>query len=309
MKLLIQIPCYNEEATLSDVINDIREVQRCSDCVVVKNLKIQIVDDGSKDATSAVAEKCGVDYILKNDENMGLAKTFAKGAKAAVAKNFDILINLDGDNQYSASSIPRLVNRYIETNADIVVGNRPIINHPEFSNVKKLFQLLGSSVLRFISKTNVPDAASGFRLYTIKYLSKMKVYTNFSYCMETLIEAGSNGISVDSVDIEVNKKTRESRLFSSNIDYVKKQATTMLIAFTMHQPLRFYFLVGMPFIVVAITLAFRFILLTYVLVSEPERTYLPSLIFSGLCLSIFVISLMLGMLAEVLKLQRNYDAQ
>lgn len=307
MKLIIQIPCLNEESTLPSVINDIRQLQKSTDSEIIKKAKIQIINDGSTDQTILIAKKLGVDFIITNEHNLGLAKSFKIGAENAIKNGFDILVNLDGDNQYSVSSLPKLLEKYLETNADIVVGCRPILAHSEFTLSKKILQLVGSAVLRVISKTTVRDAASGFRLYSKNYLSEMKIYTTFSYCMETLIEAGSKNKKVESVDIEVNPKTRESRLFNTNFEYITRQTSTMLLAFTMHQPMRFYLFVATPFLGISLILAIRFLLLVFLIETEVGRTYLPSFIFSGFCLSISVIAFMLGMLAEVLKLQRQHE--
>ncbi|MDC3312004.1 glycosyltransferase family 2 protein [Alphaproteobacteria bacterium] len=304
-KLLIQIPCLNEEETLPYVIDDIRGMIRNTNCEICKNADIQIIDDGSSDKTSDVAKSLGIKRIYLNETNIGLARSFRKGAEFAIKDGYDLLINVDGDNQYDAFDIPKLVENMKEENSNIVVGCRPILYHKEFSLLKKFLQVIGSAALSFLSKTKVRDAASGFRLYDSYYLEKMKIHTTFSYCIETLIDAGSKGFKVSSVNINVNMSTRESRLFKTKTEYIKKQLYTMILIFSMHQPLRFYSLVAAPFFLISIILMCRFIMKVYILADELNRTYLPSLIIGSLSFSTSLLIILIGVLAEVLRLMRE----
>ena len=304
-KLVIQIPCLNEEETLPYVINDIQGMIKNTDCEICKNADIQIIDDGSSDKTSYVAKKLGIKRIYRNETNIGLARSFRKGAEFAVSDGYDLLINVDGDNQYNAFDIPKLVENILETKSNIVVGCRPILSHKEFTILKKFLQVIGSIVLSFLSKTKVRDAASGFRLYDRNYLENMRIHTTFSYCMETLIDAGSKGFKISSVNIDVNMVTRESRLFKTKTEYIKKQLYTMILIFSMHQPLRFYSLVAAPFFLISIILMFRFIMKVYFLVDELNRTYLPSLIIGSLSFTTSLLIILIGVLAEVLRLTRE----
>ena len=304
-KLVIQIPCLNEEETLPYVINDIQGMIKNTDCEICKNADIQIIDDGSSDKTSYVAKKLGIKRIYRNETNIGLARSFRKGAEFAVSDGYDLLINVDGDNQYNAFDIPKLVENILETKSNIVVGCRPILSHKEFTILKKFLQVIGSIVLSFLSKTKVRDAASGFRLYDRNYLENMRIHTTFSYCMETLIDAGSKGFKISSVNIDVNMVTRESRLFKTKTEYIKKQLYTMILIFSMHQPLRFYSLVAAPFFLISIILMFRFIMKVYFLVDKLNRTYLPSLIIGSLSFTTSLLIILIGVLAEVLRLTRE----
>ncbi|MDA9816125.1 glycosyltransferase family 2 protein [Alphaproteobacteria bacterium] len=304
-KLVIQIPCFNEEETLPFVINDLKMMIESTDCEVCKNADIQIIDDGSSDNTSNTAKSLGIKRIYRKDINIGLARSFRRGAEMAVQDGYDILVNLDGDNQYNAFDVPLLVKNHLENGSNIVVGCRPILSHTEFSLLKKILQIIGSAALRFISNTKVRDAASGFRLYDYNYLTKMRIHTTFSYCIETLIDAGSKGFKISSVNISVNKATRESRLFKTKTEYIKKQLYTMILVFSMHQPLKFYSMVASPFIIISLTLMLRFILKVYFLTDDQSRTHLPSLIIGSLSFTTGLLIILIGVLAEVLKLTRE----
>ncbi len=210
MKLIIQIPCYNEEQTLPETFRDLPK-----SIAGVDLIEVQIIDDGSKDKTIEVAKQLGVHHIVKVKGNRGLANAFKLGVENAIQQGADILVNTDGDNQYRGDQIALLVRPIIEGRAEVVIGSRPIVDHPEFSFIKKKLQLLGSWFLRKVSGLNVRDATSGFRAYSRKALLQTNVYTQFSYTLETLIQAGFNKFAVESVDIQINSKTRPSRLFKN----------------------------------------------------------------------------------------------
>ena len=187
MKLIIQIACYNEEKTLAETVWDLpKKIEG------IDEIEIMVIDDGSSDKTVEVAEKLGVHYIVRQAYNKGLAKTFMNGISQALKNKADIVVNTDGDNQYFGGDIEKLVKPIIAKKADIVVGCRPIIHHPEFNIIKKILQICGSWVLRKISKTDARDAASGFRAFSKEACLKIFIHTNFSYCMETLIQAGNS---------------------------------------------------------------------------------------------------------------------
>ncbi len=235
MKLFIQIPCFNEEKTLAETVADLpKHIEG------IDSIEVMIVDDGSTDRTVDVARECGVHHIVRLGSNRGLATAFRRGTEYALAQGADILVNTDADNQYCGADIPKLVEPVLKHEADLVVGCRPITDHPEFNPVKKLLQLAGSWTLRHISKTTARDAASGFRAFSRETLQRIFIHSKFSYCMETLIQAGNSGIRVASVDIRVNPKTRESRLFKSIPQYIKKSGGTMLAMFVLYRPGRFF---------------------------------------------------------------------
>ncbi len=301
MKLIIQIPCFNEEKTIKETLADIpRKIAG------IDQVEVMIVDDGSADRTVAVARECGVDHIVSLGSNRGLATAFRRGTEYALAQGADILVNTDADNQYCGADIPKLVEPILKHEADLVVGCRPIADHPEFNPAKKMLQMAGSWTLRQISKTTARDAASGFRAFSRETLQRIFIHSKFSYCMETLIQAGNSGIRVASVDIRVNPKTRESRLFKSIPQYIKKSGGTMLAMFVLYRPGRFFSFCASPFILAALVLGIRFLYLIYgITAAQPGRTYIPSLILLAVCSIIGTLLIALGIIGEILKAQRR----
>ena len=299
MKLIIQIPCFNEEHSLAATVRDLpREIPG------IDTIEYLVIDDGSTDHTIKVAKTSGVHHVISNGSNRGLGKSFREGIKYALAHGADIVVNTDGDNQYQGTDIEKLVEPILNREADLVVGCRPIRAHQEFSWFKKLMQSLGSFVLRQISKTDVRDAASGFRAFSRDTCMKLNVYSKFSYCMETLIQAGNSNLRVTSVDIGVNPKTRESRLFTHIFEHITKSGLTMLTMYVLYRPGRFFFSIGAAFLSVAAVLGLRFIVLVYVLEATLGRTYLPSLILLSVLASTGFLSFIVGILGEVLKYMR-----
>ena len=295
MKLFIQIPCLNEEATLPQTLADLP-----THIDGIDEIEVMVVDDGSTDRTVDVAREHGVKHVVSHGSNRGLAAAFSSGRDYALAHGADILVNTDANNQYCGADIGKLVGPILANRADIVVGCRPILTHKEFSPFKKFLQLCGSWALRRISKTTVRDAPSGFRAFSRNALSRIFLHSRFSYCMETLIQAGTTGMRVSSVDIRVNPKTRDSRLFKSIPQYLRKTGGTMLSMFVLYRPGAFFSLLSVPFFLLATILGVRFLLLVYAF-PDPTRTHLPSLIllaisaFAGLlCLLLAVLGSLLG---------------
>ena len=251
MKLIIQIPCFNEEATLPLTIADLpREVPGVD---VVEWL---IVDDGSSDRTAEVARELGVDHVVSHPHNRGLATAFLTGLDACLRAGADVIVNTDADNQYQGASIPDLVAPVLTGDAEMVVGERPIESIDDFSRTKKFLQRVGSSVVRRFSGTGVRDAASGFRAYSRDAAMRVQVFGRYTYTMETIVQAGWNGIAVTSVPVGVNPKTRESRLVSSSSRYVWRSAQSIIRSFALYKPFRFFFLVGIvPFAIGAALMA------------------------------------------------------
>lgn len=301
MKVIIQIPCFNEAQTLPATVKELPRTLPGIDVV-----EFLVVDDGSADGTAEVARSLGVHHVLSLGSNHGLARAFSRGIERALHLGADIVVNTDADNQYCAADIEKLLPPILENKADLVVGSRPIKEHPEFGPVKKMLQLAGSRTLRLISKTSVRDAASGFRAYSREACLRNFIYSSFSYCMESLIQAGNMGLRVASVDVGVNPKTRDSRLFRSIPQYLVKSGGTMLSMFVLYRPGRFFSILAGAFLSVALALGLRFIYLIY-LVDHPSpgRTYLPSLILLAVCAVIGFIMLMLGVLGELVKFQRR----
>lgn len=305
MKLIIQIPCYNEEKTLAETVADLP-------CEIpgIDVIEVMIVDDGSSDKTVEVAKSLNVDHIVRLGSNRGLATAFRRGTEYALAQGADMLVNTDADNQYCGQDIPKLVEPILQHEADLVIGCRPIVDHPEFNPIKKLLQLAGSWTLRQISKTTARDAASGFRAFSRETLQRIFIHSKFSYCMETLIQAGNSGIRVESVDIGVNPKTRESRLFKSIPQYIKKSGGTMLAMFVLYRPGRFFVFCASPYLFFSLFLGCRFLYLIYFLESYSYgRTHIPSLILMAMCLIIGSVLLALGVIGEMLKAQRRVEEE
>ena len=244
VKLIIQIPCFNEEATLPMTLADLpRQVPGVD---VVEWL---VIDDGSTDRTVDVARELGVDHIVSHGRNLGLAAAFMTGIDASLRAGASIIVNTDADNQYQGASIPDLVEPVLAGRAEMVVGERPIADIDDFSRTKKALQRLGSSVVRRFSGTGVTDAASGFRAYARDAAMRVQVFGKYTYTMETIVQAGWNGISIESVPIGVNPKTRESRLVKSSTRYVWRSAQAIIRSFALYKPFRFFFLVGLvPFL-------------------------------------------------------------
>lgn len=297
MKLIIQIPCLNEAETLPQTVADLpKHIEG------IVTIEYMVIDDGSTDDTAKVAEKLGVHHIISLGSNRGLAYAFSIGVEYALAHGADILVNTDADNQYCGEDIAKLVAPVLENRADIVVGCRPIVYHPEFSRIKKLLQLCGSAALRWVSKTTVRDAPSGFRAFSRMACQRIFIHSKFSYCMETLIQAGTTGLRVASVDIRVNLQTRPSRLFKSIPQYLKKTGGTILSMFLLYRPGRFFSVLAIPFLLLSTFLGIRFIWLVY-FVQETGRTHLPSLIL--LAVSAFIGFLLLIMAVIGILLQAN----
>ena len=274
VKLIIQIPCFNEEETLPLTIADLpREVPGVD---VVEWL---VVDDGSTDRTVEVARQLGVDHVVSHRHNRGLAAAFLTGLDACLRAGADVIVNTDADNQYHGSSIPALVAPVLSGDAEMVVGERPIESIDDFSRIKKLLQRLGSSVVRRFSGTGVRDAASGFRAYSRDAAMRVQVFGRYTYTMETIVQAGWNDLAVTSVPIGVNPKTRESRLVKSTSRYVWRSAQAIIRSFVLYKPFRFFFLIGMAPFAVGMLLLLRWLALY---IFEDEYTSRVPSLLSGI---------------------------
>jgi len=235
VKLFIQIPCLNEEKTLSSVIAGLpRKIKG------IDEIYILLIDDGSSDKTVEVAKSLGVDYIVKNNINMGLSKTFCNGVEVALALGADIIVNIDGDNQYKGSDIVKLVEPICEKRADIVLGCRDVQTNKEFSFLKKVLQKVGSKIVSRLSNLNIPDATTGFRALSCIAARRIVIRCTFSYTLEMLCQAKRIGLKVAWVPITVNPTTRKSRLFNSNLEYVLQQSKILIMVFLQYYPLGFF---------------------------------------------------------------------
>lgn len=233
MRVFVQIPCLNEEKTLPLVLASIpRRIEG------VDAVEILVVDDGSSDTTVEVAKRLGVKHFVHHARNMGLARSFSDGVNYALAHGADIVVNTDGDNQYPQDMIPELLAPVIAGEADIAIADRQTAKIAEFSWFKKQMQRIGSSVVNHAASTDLPDAASGFRAYSRESLYRLNVVTQFSYCMETIIQAGNKGLSIASVPVKTNPKTRESRLFKNIWQHMFKSGTAIVRSYLMFKPHR-----------------------------------------------------------------------
>lgn len=297
MKLFVQIPCFNEEDTLAQTVRDIpREIDGISDVYVL------IIDDGSTDKTIEVAKECGVDFIVRNKTNKGLAHTFSKGLAACLSLGADIIVNTDGDNQYQGEYIKSLVAPIIAGNADIVIGDRQTDSITHFSPTKRFFQKFGSWVVRKLSNLIVNDAVSGFRAYSRTAAMQTNVLSDFSYTVETIIQAGVSGLTVESVPVKTNPATRDSRLFVSIPSFMKKQGVTLIRSYTMYKPLNFYSLLGILMLVLGLVPMVRF--LFYTLIGQGGGMIQSLILGSVLLLSGFM-TLVLALLADSVSMNRK----
>ncbi len=247
MKLIIQIPCLNEEETLPETLADL---PRAPDIGGIDEVEWLVIDDGSTDRTIEVARDHGVDHIVKLTNNKGLASAFQAGLDAALKLGADVIVNTDADNQYCADDIPKLITPILEGDADMVVGDREIMNIEHFSSLKKTLQRLGSWVVRRASDTSVPDTTSGFRAYNREAALQMNIVSRFTYTLESIIQAGKMLVAVDHIPIRTNPKTRDSRLFKSTWSYVTNNALSIFRIYSRYEPLRvFTGLAVVPFLV------------------------------------------------------------
>lgn len=296
-KLIIQIPCLNEEAVLPETLADLpRTVEGFDD------IEWLVIDDGSTDRTSAVARDLGVDHIVRFNSNKGLAVAFQAGLDAALKLGADVIVNTDADGQYRADDIPKLVAPILAHEADIVVGDRNVRGHEEFSRVKKLLQRWGSWVVRRASKTDIPDTTSGFRAYSREAALRLNVVSSFTYTAETLIQAGRSDLAVTHVPIRTNPRTRESRLFKSLGQYVARSIGTILRISVMYEPLPAFLVPAALIGAGGIALLGRF---GWFYFTQPGPTgHLQSLIV-GVALLIFAVQLvLLGVISDLLRSNR-----
>jgi glycosyltransferase involved in cell wall biosynthesis len=297
-KLIIQIPCYNEEETLPATVADLpREVAGFD---VVEWL---VIDDGSRDRTSEVARELGVHHIVRHRRNRGLAAAFLTGLDTALKAGADVIVNTDADNQYGGWCIPAITAPVLAGESDIVVGERPIESVPEFSGIKKRLQRIGSWVVRKFSGTDILDAASGFRAFDREAAMKLHVYGKYTYTMETLIQAGAEGLKVISVPIEVNPQTRESRLVKSSAAYVRRSASTIVRSYAIYRPFRFFANIAAIPMIIGIALCVRWVILFYT--SDPYESRLPSLVTGGVLVLVGVQILMFAFLADLMATSRR----
>ena len=297
MKLIVQIPCYNEEQTLPETVKDIpHKIEG------VDQVEILIIDDGSIDRTVEVAKEIGVDHIVRNICNKGLARTFLAGLDACLRLGADIIVNTDGDNQYKGEDIPKLIAPILKGEADIVIGDRQTDKVAHFGFAKKKLQKIGSWVIRGLSETDVPDAVSGFRAFRREAAMQMNIVSPFSYTIETIIQAGKKYLAVKSVPIGTNPKTRESRLFKSIPRFIERSLSTMIRMYTMYQPLRVFFYIGFFFILAGLIPSVRFLIYYFM---GQGGGHIQSLIFASILFIVGFQVLVVGLVADVISFNRR----
>lgn len=295
MKLIIQIPCYNEEETLPAVIADLpRQIDG------VDEIEYLVIDDGCTDKTAEVAKKNGVHHVLSLGTNQGLAVAFMAGLQRCVELGADMIVNTDGDHQYQGRYVKDVIVPIMEGKSDIVVGTRPIDNIEYFSWLKKKLQRIGSHVVRQLSGTDIPDVTSGFRAYSAEAALKLCVFNPYDYALETIIQAGHMGIKISHVPIDINPKTRISRLFKSEFHYVAQSCPIILRSYIIYKPLRTFFYTSLVPGSVGLFLCLRF--LYYYL--KGETGFVQSLVLAAICLVIAFLMLVLGILADLISANR-----
>lgn len=295
MKLIIQIPCLNEAATLPGTLADLpRHVPG------IDQIEWLVIDDGSGDDTSGVARAHGVHHVVRFRRRKGLAAAFKAGIDACLAAGADIIVNTDADNQYAGHEIARLVAPLLSGEADIVIGDRNIRDVRHMSRHKKLLQRLGSWTVRQLSGTEVPDTTSGFRAYTREAAMRMTIVSEFSYTLESIIQAGKNRMAIAHVEVATNPRTRSSRLFDSLFSYIKRSAATIVRIYAMYEPLKVFAYIGGTVFLAGFAIALRF-LYYYMFGTAAEASgRVQSLILSAMLMSVGVQVAMFGLLADVI---------
>ena len=291
MKLIIQIPCLNEAGTLPETLAEIpRHIEG------VDEIEILLLDDGSTDGSAEVARQHGVDHVVRSTRSRGLAATFKAGIDAALELGADIVVNTDGDNQYPGSAIAALVGPILRGEADMVVGDRQVASVEHFSFTKKRLQTMGSWVVRQVSGTDVPDTTSGFRAFTRQTAQRLNLVSDYTYTLETIIQAGKKKLAIAHVPIEA-RQTRPSRLIRSNWDYVKRSASTIIRIYAMFEPLKFFSYVSAAFIVPGIFLGLRYLYFREVL--GEGQGHIQSVVLAGVFLILGFMIFLIGLVADI----------
>lgn len=302
MKVFIQIPCLNEEETLPLVLESIPKKIKGVD-----SLELLIIDDGSRDKTIEVAKRYGVKHFVKHTRNMGLARSFRDGVMYALEHGADIVVNTDGDNQYPQKRIPDLVQPIIDGTADIVIADRQTQKIAHFSPLKKLLQRVGSFIVNKAAGTDLPDAASGFRAYSRESLIRLNIVTQFSYCMETIIQAGNKRMAITSVPVTTNAKTRESRLFKNMWQHIYKSSAAIIRSYIMYRPYIIFGVLGWTLFVIGAIPFVRWMI--YAFVQHDSNGHLQSLLIGSIFLIASFLCLVLSVVADLVRTNRTLQEE
>jgi glycosyltransferase involved in cell wall biosynthesis len=297
VKLIIQIPCFNEEETLPGTIADLPTQLPGIDVI-----ELLVIDDGSTDRTVEVAKECGVHHVVSHDVNRGLAQGFMTGIEASLRAGADIIVNTDADNQYVGADIAKIVAPVHDGTADVVVGTRPLSTIATFSPVKRALQHIGTHAVRVLSGTDVRDATSGFRAFSREAALRLQVHGRYTYTLETIIQVGAEGLKLKAVPIGVNPQTRPSRLVKSSFDYVKKSVPTIVRSYARYRPLSFFsWLAAIPGLA-GLALVIRWFILRF---DGDEASRVPSLVGAAVCLLMAAQIMVLGFVADIQAAQRK----
>ena len=298
VKLIIQIPCFNEEETLPLTLKDLPKR-----IPGVDRIEVLVIDDGSTDQTVKVAQKFGVDHILRFTQRKGLVHAFKAGVDECLRLDADIIVNTDGDNQYNAADIEKLVKPVLTGEADIVIGDRNVNSIKHFSWIKKRLQGLGSWVVRKLSGTNVIDTTSGFRAYSREAALQMNIVSSYTYTLESIIQSGNKQLLIKSVPIRTNQKTRESRLFRSIPHYISKSILTIIRVFIFYYPLKSFFYIGGTLFSLGIITGLVYLFLQFYYL--PHANNLATLILCAILLIMGFFLFMMGLLADLIGCNRK----
>ena len=297
MKLIIQIPCLNEELTLPETLKDLpKSIDGVSD------IEVLVIDDGSSDRTVEVAKEHGVRHILSLTNNKGLAKAFIYGINHALQLGADIVVNTDADNQYFGGDISKLIQPILNKRADIVIGDRQVETIRHFSPFKILLQKLGSWTVRQLSGTTIPDATSGFRAYSKEAALQMNVISDFTYTVETIISAGNKNLAIEHIPVRTNEKLRESRLFPSIQVYLRRTLVTMLKVYSMYRPLKVFTIAGGITFLTGFIIGCRYLFFFF---QGQTEGHIQSLILSAIMLTVGFQMIMMGISAELISVNRQ----
>ncbi|MEO8286692.1 MAG: glycosyltransferase family 2 protein [Chloroflexota bacterium] len=304
MKVIVQIPCYNEQDTLPLVMRDMPK-----SIPGVDQLETLVIDDGSTDATVEVARKLGINHIVRHNGNKGLAAAFQTGIDACLRLGADIIVNTDGDNQYPQQMIPDLITPILNGDADMVVGDRQVTQIEHFSPVKKMLQVMGSWVVRQASGTTVPDAPSGFRALSREAALRLNVMTSYTYTLETIVQAGKKNIKIASVPVHTNKVTRPSRLVRGIFSYVKKSGATIVRLYALYEPLKVFFYIGLVLMLIAafgsIKLLLHYFLMEDMNFRQTFERHTPTTIVTLISLIFGFQIWLIGLLADLIAAGRR----